>query len=124
MTKRLLVILALLGLAETSAFANTITILPLLSLQFTIGGEVLDIKPEYSNIGGDIWTTRIAVENTKYKLDLTATFNPDPFVTYAYGVQNFTSAPMTFMFVFTTPYVDGPYNNLESTHSDSFTNFA
>jgi len=47
--------------------------------------------------------------------------NSDPFIAYALGVINFTPVTLTYTFVFSTPYVGGPYNTMNSSHSSSVT---
>jgi hypothetical protein len=52
---------------------------------------------------------------------LFVSFKEDPFVDYGFAVKNFAGAPLSFLFVFTTPYVGGPYSLLDSSHSSSVT---
>jgi hypothetical protein len=47
--------------------------------------------------------------------------NTDPFVAYSFGVINFTGAPLTFSFLFSSPFIGGPYPVLISNHSSSVT---
>jgi hypothetical protein len=47
--------------------------------------------------------------------------NPDPFIQYGVAVANATGAPFGFGFVFFSPYVNGPYNTLQSSHTSSVT---
>lgn len=48
-------------------------------------------------------------------------FKSDPFIQYAFGVSNFTGAPLNFMFLFSTVYVGGPYDSLTASVSSSAT---
>jgi hypothetical protein len=48
-------------------------------------------------------------------------FKADPFVQYAVGVSNFTGAPVNYVFIFSTPYVGGPYNAVSASISSSAT---
>lgn len=48
-------------------------------------------------------------------------FKFDPFVQFAFGVANFTNAPLSYLFLFSSPYVAGPYNTLTASLSSSFT---
>jgi len=52
---------------------------------------------------------------------LFASFKEDPFIDYGFAVKNFTGAPLSFLFVFSTPYMGGPYSVLSSSHSSSVT---
>ena len=47
--------------------------------------------------------------------------DPDPFIGYGVAVTNFTGAPLGFLFAFFSPYLGGPYNTLDSSHSSSVT---
>ncbi|MBM3726033.1 MAG: PEP-CTERM sorting domain-containing protein [Acidobacteria bacterium] len=57
----------------------------------------------------------------KFNLAGVAASNSDPWVEYALGVKNITGGPLAFMFVFSTPFVGGPYGSLQSSYSSSVT---
>lgn len=64
--------------------------------------------------------TKLASEG--WSIDsLTMTADPDPFIDYVIGVKNLSAAPLTFTFGYFSPYVGGPYNTLQSSHSSSVT---
>jgi hypothetical protein len=121
MIHKFLIVIGMLALTCSAASA-----FPMPTIDVMVGGEKIDaLVADYDFIGGNSWFAHADPFVTpEYKVSLNAvSFGSDPFVTYSYGVQNFTSAPLLFTFVFSTTYVDGPYDILRSTHSDSFTNF-
>jgi hypothetical protein len=76
---------------------------------------------------GITWAALLPKEGVEvpnqYKItSMTLLTDSDPYVAYAFGLINISGSPANFSFLFTTPYVGGPYDTLRSTHSDSFTN--
>lgn len=53
--------------------------------------------------------------------DLTATFKPDPFITFGATTSNLAPGPTTYSFIFGTPIVPGFYSQATSTGSVSVT---
>jgi len=45
----------------------------------------------------------------------------DPFVDYAFGLKNVSINTLVFMFTFSTNFIDGPWDVLQSSHSSSIT---
>lgn len=111
---------AALAASASMASANTMVIPPPVQLQ--IDGkniDIPDIKPDdqkgvlvynWGNSLGDLGISNMTVAQ-KW----------DPFVAYGAAVTNFSAVPMTFSFIFSTPYVGGPYTTLQSSHSSSVT---
>jgi hypothetical protein len=57
-------------------------------------------------------------------VDLTGTFNPDPFITFGATTTNLVAGPVTYAFLFGTPIVPGFYTSATSTTGVSVTNGA
>ena len=55
-------------------------------------------------------------------LDIFATFNPDPFITFGATTTNLVAGPITYAFLFGTPIVPGFYNTASSTGGVTVTN--
>lgn len=64
-------------------------------------------------------TALLPVPPTLFVIDAEILFNPDPFVQYSFGVQNLSAGPLTFSFLFVTPFGGGPYSTLTSSHSST-----
>ena len=45
----------------------------------------------------------------------------DPFISYGTTVLNFSSSPLAFAITYSSPYIDGPWDILDSSHSSSVT---
>lgn len=56
--------------------------------------------------------------------DLTATFKPDPFISFGTNTSNLTPGPTTYTFIFGTPIVPGFYSRATSTGGVSVTSGA
>ena len=56
--------------------------------------------------------------------DVTATMNPDPFITFGATTTNLIAGPVTYAFIFGTPIVPGLYTSATSTGGVSVTNGA
>lgn len=56
--------------------------------------------------------------------EVTATFKPDPFITFGTSTSNLTPGPTTYTFIFGTPIVPGFYSQATSTGSVSVTSGA
>jgi hypothetical protein len=117
--KRYLIIAAL---TVYGAMANAATMVIPPPVQIQIDGriiEVPDVKPDvqkdvlvynWGNLLGNLGISNMTVAQ-KW----------DPFVAYGVAVSNFTAVPISFTFIFSTPYVGGPYTLLSSSHSSSVT---
>jgi len=46
--------------------------------------------------------------------DFSFTYDPDPFIIWAFGAVNLTASPATFTLTFSTPFSAGPYDLLKS----------
>ena len=55
-------------------------------------------------------------------LDITATFNEDPFITFGAATTNVVAGPITYAFLFGTPIVPGFYDTASSTGGVSVSN--
>jgi hypothetical protein len=82
------------------------------TVDLTVNGSrvPVDIMPQYDpskDVWNYAWGTTLAEE---FKVDLTGSAKTDPFLNYGISAQNFTAAPLTFTFTFTTPIVSAPYS--------------
>ena len=87
------------------------------------GGACIDLSP---SIKGDGKLSVLDVKGIPLgdvaTLDITATFNPDPFITFGATTTNLIAGPVTYAFLFGTPIVPGFYNTASSTGGVSVTN--
>jgi hypothetical protein len=90
------------------------------SLTAIVGGERIDLGTPTSEDGKQ-YGLNINVSNPAFRITGSIVTNADPFVLYSFGVINFTGAPLTFDFLFLSPYVLGPYDTMGSSHSSSVT---
>jgi hypothetical protein len=67
------------------------------------------------------YSLNLSIEGDGYFIQGGMFADPDPFIGYGVAVTNFTAAPMGFLFAFFSPYLGGPYNTLDSSHSSSVT---
>ena len=82
-----------------------------------VSGEIrpLPDNPKMSLLVGTVQTAEAAVV-------VTATLNPDPFITFGATTTNLVAGPVTYAFLFGTPVVPGFYNHVTSTGGVTVTN--
>jgi hypothetical protein len=78
----------------------------------------LDDKGQLVVAGEDLYGQN---EEQLAEISLVIDSDPDPFIDYAIAVKNFTAGPLTFTFSIFAPYVGGPFDTLQSSHSSSAT---
>jgi hypothetical protein len=88
----------------------------------TVNGQCLDLSGFVARaVGGKGWNLLTSVNLAGARVDLRATFNPDPSVSFSSTTVNTTSAPMTFAVLFGTPIVPDFYTQALSNGSLSIT---
>jgi hypothetical protein len=115
--------LAAVAFAITCASSALAAVTQLPAVQLSVNGQPVQLDAELQFIeDSGLWVSEFAGAGTGWAITKgDAVFAADPFVDYAFGVKNFTTVPLTFTFTFSTPFVDGPYNVLESSHSSNAT---
>jgi hypothetical protein len=88
----------------------------------TVNGQCLDLSSLVAPVvGGKGWNLFTTVSLAGARIDLRATFNPDPSVSFSSTTVNTTSAPMTYAVLFGTPIVPDFYTQAVSSGSLSIT---
>lgn len=90
-------------------------------VQILIGDGEFIVYADQEGFINEFFSDRDANGNIILQGSVTAFINPDPFIQYAVAVANVTGAPLNFGFAFFSPYVGGPYNAFQSSHSSSVT---
>jgi hypothetical protein len=74
--------------------------------------------------GTFVFNAPVEVANV-FRIDnLSVGTNPDPFVEYSFGIKNFAGSTADYVFSFLSPYVAGPYTQLQSSHASTVTDGA
>jgi hypothetical protein len=88
----------------------------------TVNGTCTDLSSMITpNTGGKGWNLLGSTTLGGNLVDLTGTFNPDPFITFGATTTNSVNGPVTYAFLFGTPIVPGFYNAASSTGGVSVT---
>jgi hypothetical protein len=84
--------------------------------QLTINGQSADLSRCISPLGNSkLWQLDADFFSGAAEGHVTATMNPDPFITFGATTTNLIGTPVTFAFLFGTPIVPGIYNSASST---------
>ena len=89
------------------------------SIRASVNGDAIDIGLTQDQNAPNKYDFNVV--NSSYEIhgSLVAIF--DPQLSYSIGLTNLLSSTTTFAFIFSMPYVGGPYGNAYSSHSGSFT---
>jgi hypothetical protein len=130
--KRYGVLLALLLLTPSLAWAAEVRcgpssdqidtqqtgIAPMVVMQIFVGssqeGETVDVSDCFLNIEKLLFLEAQIVDDD-FTASITATMNPDPFISFGTTTTNLIAGPVTYAFLFGTPIVPGIYNTAAST---------
>ncbi len=92
----------------------------------TVEGSVnLGAQAVYEEKSGTfVLNTPVRVEGVFQIDNLSVGTNPDPFVEYSFGIKNFVGSTANYVFSFLSPYIAGPYTQLQSSHASTITDGA
>jgi hypothetical protein len=88
-----------------------------------LNGQSVDLSGCLTPVG-KLWRLDASFFSAIGEGDVTATMNPDPFITFGATTTNLIAGPVTYAFLFGTPIVPGLYTNATSTGGVSVTNGA
>lgn len=93
------------------------------TLTVTVGGNVVDIKLQIvaDKVDPKLLHMSGAWEQGGLSVTVGASLNSDPFILWSIAATNFTSAPVAFSALFSTPVVGGPFNKLTANFNGSIT---
>jgi hypothetical protein len=117
---RLAAVALVAALAAGSAQAGAINPQPVAGV--IVDGEITRLDDDLRQVGEHQWMANLAEEGEGWEIQAgILAVDSDPFIDYAFGVKNFTAGPLTFEFLFLTPFVGGPWAFIQSSHSSSVT---
>lgn len=89
--------------------------------ELTINGERVDLPGATWQTGdGKEWHLEYRDTSASSPLEsLIVSANTDPFIDYAFSIDNLTSGPLNVSVTLGLPYVGGPYNQMTLRHGDS-----
>ena len=84
-------------------------------------GSVRTCDGSVRTCDGSVFIGRGTFASDALAIDLNATFQTDPFISWAFTANNLTDSNLTFAFTFSAPYIGGPYGLLSASFSGSLT---
>ena len=91
------------------------------AVQLTADGSVVPVDTKLERLSDTAFRATFNASTDDLLVAGVVEFDADPFVEYSLAVKSFLDAPLTFSFTFTTPFIDGPWGVLQSSHSSSAT---
>jgi hypothetical protein len=89
-------------------------------IEIFVDGGLVERVVETPNGDAGVGLT-VALEGEDFRIIGGLFAHHDPFITYQISAVNFTAAPMAFLFAFFSPYEDGPFDTLDSSHASTVT---
>jgi hypothetical protein len=115
--------LSIIAITAISAISAQAAAVPITGVIINVAGQTIQLPASADGsvrIGDPI--SIVNVGQIVARIDsLNALLDADPFIAYGIAVTNLSAVPLTFNFSFSSPYLGGPYNSLESSHSSSVT---